>query len=419
MSGRGKGGKGLGKGGVKRHRKVLRDNIQGITKPAIRRLCRRGGVKRISGLTYEETRGVLKIFLENVIRDSVTYTEHARRKTVTARDVVFALKKQGRTLYGFGSDTMFFQSIRPKARKAPSATTGPLPPPPPPPPPPPGPSTGGGATQARRSTRNTGQSTAPSAGGKKAPSVRNEQAGLSDELHVMCDELDSCCNVGLFLDEIITYFKDFINFRYVTDIVEVYEDDLVRFVLNNKKHNDEVTTILNVNNNQQDFNLVYDYFMQYMFHEIDYTPQYPNTNKALNLYKFKSDLDYNQWASDFDQVIVQNIKQHLVYMDMSDMPRLIKDSSNENFMFCFDHISTRFFDEINTVFTGGPESDDFWKHDAATTFFQLYSFLRSHKKLFTHYNLSKKNILLTYTPSKYYNFIYKENGAVIIEFKSK
>ncbi|GAW06713.1 Histone H4 [Lentinula edodes] len=87
MSGRGKGGKGLGKGGAKRHRKILRDNIQGITKPAIRRLARRGGVKRISGLIYEETRGVLKIFLENVIRDSVTYTEHAKRKTVTALDV--------------------------------------------------------------------------------------------------------------------------------------------------------------------------------------------------------------------------------------------------------------------------------------------------------------------------------------------
>ena len=72
MSGRGKGGKGLGKGGAKRHRKVLRDNIQGITKPAIRRLARRGGVKRISGLIYEETRGVLKVFLENVIRDSVS-----------------------------------------------------------------------------------------------------------------------------------------------------------------------------------------------------------------------------------------------------------------------------------------------------------------------------------------------------------
>ena len=101
MSGRGKGAKGLGKGGTIRHRIVLRDNIQGITKPAIRRLARRGGVKRIAGTMYEETRGILKVFLENVIRSTVTYTEHARRKTVSAMDVVYGLKHNGRTLYGF------------------------------------------------------------------------------------------------------------------------------------------------------------------------------------------------------------------------------------------------------------------------------------------------------------------------------
>merc|ERR1711898_44331 len=105
MVGRGKGAKGLGKvsvGGKRHKKKMSRDTIQGITKPAIRRLARRGGVKRISALIYEETRNVLKSFLESVIRDSVTYTEHARRKTVTALDVVYALKRQGRTLYGFG-----------------------------------------------------------------------------------------------------------------------------------------------------------------------------------------------------------------------------------------------------------------------------------------------------------------------------
>ena len=98
-----KGQKGKGKTGAKRHTKVLKNNLQSITKPAIRRLARRGGVKRISGMMYEETRGVLKTFLENVVRDSVTYTEHAKRKTVTAIDVVYALKRQGKTLYGFGA----------------------------------------------------------------------------------------------------------------------------------------------------------------------------------------------------------------------------------------------------------------------------------------------------------------------------
>ena len=59
-------------------------------------------MKRISGLIYEETRGVLRVFLQNVIRDAVVYTEHRRQKTVTAMDVVHALKRQGRTLFGFG-----------------------------------------------------------------------------------------------------------------------------------------------------------------------------------------------------------------------------------------------------------------------------------------------------------------------------
>jgi len=101
--GRGKAGKGLGKGGMIRHRKVLKDNIRGITKPAIRRLARRGGVKRISGLIYDEARVVVMKFLEDIIKDAVTYTEHARRKTVTAMDVVYALKHNNRTIYGFGT----------------------------------------------------------------------------------------------------------------------------------------------------------------------------------------------------------------------------------------------------------------------------------------------------------------------------
>jgi histone H4 len=99
-------GKGGAKGGGKfaskgkRHRPSV-NAVMGITKPAIRRMCRRGGIKRIGGLVYEETRAVLNTWLENVIRDAQTYTEHGKRKTVTAMDVTYALKRQGQTLYGF------------------------------------------------------------------------------------------------------------------------------------------------------------------------------------------------------------------------------------------------------------------------------------------------------------------------------
>jgi histone H4 len=97
---------GTGKGGIKvkaskRPKGYRRDAIKGITKPAIRRLARRGGVKRINGLIYEETRDSLKSFLDQIIKDMVTYVEHARRQTATVADVVHSLKKNGRFFYGF------------------------------------------------------------------------------------------------------------------------------------------------------------------------------------------------------------------------------------------------------------------------------------------------------------------------------
>ena len=88
--------------GTMRHRNVQRPVIEGVTKGALRRLARRGGVKRISGLCYDETRSVLKDYLSKVIKDAVVYTGYARRKTVTAMDIVYALKRNGTNLYGFG-----------------------------------------------------------------------------------------------------------------------------------------------------------------------------------------------------------------------------------------------------------------------------------------------------------------------------
>lgn len=45
-------------------------------------------MNRFSGVIYEETRAALKVFPENVICGAATFTEPAKRKTVTAMDVV-------------------------------------------------------------------------------------------------------------------------------------------------------------------------------------------------------------------------------------------------------------------------------------------------------------------------------------------
>jgi len=98
MGGRGKGKK---KGGVK-HKVVLRDNILGITKPAIRRLAHRAGVKRLSADTIDPIRNLLRTFLNHNLRIVSLLAKHAKRKTIGSKDVINGFRLQGvRVLAGF------------------------------------------------------------------------------------------------------------------------------------------------------------------------------------------------------------------------------------------------------------------------------------------------------------------------------
>ncbi len=75
-----------------------RDTIKGITKPAIKRLARRGGVRRLNFEVYEEVRSTLKSFLQGLIGDAVTLVMSRSRvctgeilhPTVCVTDVIYA-----------------------------------------------------------------------------------------------------------------------------------------------------------------------------------------------------------------------------------------------------------------------------------------------------------------------------------------
>ncbi|KAF7683476.1 Histone H4 [Astathelohania contejeani] len=99
MTGRGKGGKGLGKGAAKRHRRAPSLGAW-IGKPAIRRLARRGGVKRLSALCYAEINAIAKQFLNGIVRHSIVFADHANRKTIVSSDVLYAIKYSGKKLIG-------------------------------------------------------------------------------------------------------------------------------------------------------------------------------------------------------------------------------------------------------------------------------------------------------------------------------
>ena len=99
------------KPGMKRVRRVLKNSIHGIEKAAFCRMVRRGNVERMSRNVFEESRGVLKVFLEHMIKDAIIYTTYCHRKTVTAMDVIYALKRHGRILYGFTRPYSFSRKV--------------------------------------------------------------------------------------------------------------------------------------------------------------------------------------------------------------------------------------------------------------------------------------------------------------------
>ena len=77
--------------GAKRHRKVRRDNIKVTTKP-VRRLARRGGVNRTSGLVYDQEKRIIDIAHEELMREAaaiaVTIAEAAGRYPALGRTLI-------------------------------------------------------------------------------------------------------------------------------------------------------------------------------------------------------------------------------------------------------------------------------------------------------------------------------------------
>jgi histone H4 len=68
----------------KKHRKILRDNIQGITKKALLRILRTSGVKRVNSGCFEVGRTLIVEYITPILKTAIICTEHGRRKTVSS-----------------------------------------------------------------------------------------------------------------------------------------------------------------------------------------------------------------------------------------------------------------------------------------------------------------------------------------------
>jgi len=99
----------LGKGGkgffarISRKGMSVNDTLDGISKPSIRRLGRRAGVKRLNNKMYDTMRKEMHAFLSTILRDSLVYTANANRHTIQVNDVLMSLMRNGRKLYAYGA----------------------------------------------------------------------------------------------------------------------------------------------------------------------------------------------------------------------------------------------------------------------------------------------------------------------------
>lgn len=77
--------------------------IDGITKPAIKRLSRRSGVKRITLRSVPHFRIIMDKFISELCKHAIASMESGgkNRKTIIPRDIILACKNLGITLLGY------------------------------------------------------------------------------------------------------------------------------------------------------------------------------------------------------------------------------------------------------------------------------------------------------------------------------
>lgn len=88
------------KGIAKRHRKQsgLTDSI---SKPAIRRIARRAGVRRVGGGCFKEINNAAREYIRDTLSIACIYATHAKRKTITCSDILHSLKRMGIKYIGY------------------------------------------------------------------------------------------------------------------------------------------------------------------------------------------------------------------------------------------------------------------------------------------------------------------------------
>ena len=76
-----------------------RTPLEGITRPVIARIARKGGNQRISMGVFGPTRVQIEKFLTYTLQHAICHAEYSKRSTLTPKDLEKAYARQGRAIY--------------------------------------------------------------------------------------------------------------------------------------------------------------------------------------------------------------------------------------------------------------------------------------------------------------------------------
>lgn len=80
-------------------RAARRENIEGLSRPAMHRIKRAAKVERLDAEAVDATRSIAHDFLKKVLADSVSIAKHQKRKTIRAEDVQEAVEMQPQIIF--------------------------------------------------------------------------------------------------------------------------------------------------------------------------------------------------------------------------------------------------------------------------------------------------------------------------------
>lgn len=93
------------KGKVSRRAKEQQRAIDGLTRPAIKRLAKKGGVKRMKADVFLDTRDACSQFVSTVLDNAVVLAEFENKSSITSNHLIRALQMNNVGVIGFGAIT--------------------------------------------------------------------------------------------------------------------------------------------------------------------------------------------------------------------------------------------------------------------------------------------------------------------------